>query len=169
MSARRFCLRASLDESGASLVEFALILPVFMMLILGMFTGGLAYNRKQAVTQAGREAARYGATLPTSGLTPVQWLDQVESIVESSADGELGSNATGRSVCIALVSGGAVSSRQLTGLAVSYGTTTCFNDGRPLTEARVQVVASRTSNFEALLFSRNLTLQTQAVSRFEAS
>src|SRR5438105_9682196 len=43
------------NESGAALVEFALILPVFMMLVLGTFTGGLAYSTKQEITSAARE------------------------------------------------------------------------------------------------------------------
>ena len=157
------------DESGASLVEFALVLPVFMMLVLGMFTGGLAYNRRIAVTQASREGARYGATLPAAGLTSGQWLDQVAGIVQASADGELSDTTAGEAICVARVSAGSVTSRQATGTAVSYGTTLCFDDGRPFTEPRVQVIASRTSGFEALVFSRDLTLRSQAVSRFEAS
>ena len=39
-------LRSEPGERGAALVEFALILPVFMMLVLGMFSGGIAYNHK---------------------------------------------------------------------------------------------------------------------------
>ncbi len=37
-------------ERGASLVEFALILPVFLMLLFGMITAGLALNDKQQMT-----------------------------------------------------------------------------------------------------------------------
>ena len=162
------------DETGASLVEFALVLPVFMMLLLGMFTGGLAYNRRLAVTQAAREGARYGATLPVTG-PPNTWLDTVADVVVRSADGELDDVTAGRFICVALISGGTATNRAATGSAVSYNTGfpgvpagACFDDGRPLTEPRVQVVASRTSEFEALVFTRSLNLKSQAVSRYEA-
>ena len=56
-------MRRKREESGAALVEFALLLPVFMALILGMFSGGIAYNQKLDLTHATREGARYGATV----------------------------------------------------------------------------------------------------------
>src|SRR4051794_13996066 len=66
------------DEVGAALVEFVLVLPVFMLLLLGMLTGGLAYSRKLSVAQAAREGARYGATLPITGTLPTDaWLAKV--------------------------------------------------------------------------------------------
>src|SRR5688500_18036442 len=74
------------DERGASLVEFALILPVFMMLLLGMFTGGMAYNRRLTITSAAREGGRYAATLPTAAYGTVDlWLADVAAVVETSA------------------------------------------------------------------------------------
>ena len=51
------------SESGAALVEFALLLPVFMALVLGMLSGGLIYNQKMDLTHATREGARYGAAI----------------------------------------------------------------------------------------------------------
>ncbi len=33
------------DERGAALVEFALLLPLLMCLLLGTVTGGIAYNK----------------------------------------------------------------------------------------------------------------------------
>ena len=42
----------SRDDSGAALVEFALSFPIFVMLLLGMFTGGLALHNKIVVTNA---------------------------------------------------------------------------------------------------------------------
>jgi len=32
---------------GAAIVEFALILPLLSMMLMGMLTGGMALNRKQ--------------------------------------------------------------------------------------------------------------------------
>ena len=45
-------------ERGAALVEFTLILPVFMMMVLGTFTGAIAYNQKLDLAHAAREGAR---------------------------------------------------------------------------------------------------------------
>ena len=51
------------DERGTALVEFALVLPLVLMLAFGVVTAGLTYNHKIDLTHAAREGARYGATL----------------------------------------------------------------------------------------------------------
>jgi Flp pilus assembly protein TadG len=43
---------------GQALVEFALILPVLMLLLLGIIEFGRAWNVKQVLTDAAREGAR---------------------------------------------------------------------------------------------------------------
>lgn len=158
------------DESGASLVEFALVLPVFMMVVLGMLTGGLAYSRKLSIAQGVREGARFGATLPITASLPVDsWLTRVAGLAESSSDGELTATKPGQFVCVAYVpASGSPRRRQEVGGSVAFTNATCIaNDGRA-GEARVQVVASRTSKLEALVFSQDLTLDSHAVARFEA-
>jgi hypothetical protein len=56
-----------------SLIEFALILPLFMLIILGIFDFGRAIYASSAVHNAAREGARYGAVHPcdTSGIVAV--------------------------------------------------------------------------------------------------
>jgi hypothetical protein len=51
------------DERGAVLIEFALVLPLLLLLVVGMFDLGFAFQRYQAVTNAAREGARM-AVLP---------------------------------------------------------------------------------------------------------
>lgn len=46
------------SEDGAAAVEFALLLPILIMLILGILEFGLAYNAQITVTNAAREGAR---------------------------------------------------------------------------------------------------------------
>ena len=46
------------SERGAAEVEFALLLPVFILLLLGIIEFGAAYNAQILVTNAAREAAR---------------------------------------------------------------------------------------------------------------
>ncbi len=48
-------------ESGASTVEFALIVPVLVLLIFGIFQFGMAFGDQLAVTHAAREGARMAA------------------------------------------------------------------------------------------------------------
>lgn len=156
-------------------MEFALVLPVFMMLLLGMLTGGLTYSRKLSVAQGTREGARYAATLPvtttpsTAPLPDDGWLTRVASVTIGSSDAELAADRPGQMVCVAYVtSSGTARRRQQTGTAVFFDNNPCIaNDGRA-GETRVQVVASRASTLEALVFSRNLDLTSRAVARFEA-
>lgn len=48
-------------EKGAVAVEFALVLPVFLMLVLGIFEFGRAFNIQVSLSEAARESARYAA------------------------------------------------------------------------------------------------------------
>lgn len=48
-------------ETGAVAVEFALVLPIFMGLVLGIAEFGRAFNVQVSLTEAAREAARYAA------------------------------------------------------------------------------------------------------------
>ncbi len=48
-------------EAGAAAVEFALVLPILVMLVFGIVYFGLGYNAKLGVTAAVREGAREAA------------------------------------------------------------------------------------------------------------
>ena len=52
---------AGSKEQGAAAVEFAIILPWLVMLVLGIFEFGIAYNNYIALTHAAREGARLAA------------------------------------------------------------------------------------------------------------
>jgi Flp pilus assembly protein TadG len=51
-------------ERGAVAVEFALVLPVLLMLLLGLFDYGWYFYCELSVTNAAREGARAGTTVP---------------------------------------------------------------------------------------------------------
>src|SRR5258708_10200705 len=82
------------DDRGVALVEFVFVLPVLMMILLGMFTGGLAWNRKLAVTNGVREGSRFGATLSVASSTCTSgtsgtvdcWLSEVADVTQSSSE-----------------------------------------------------------------------------------
>lgn len=52
-------------DTGQSLAEFALLLPILMGVVIGIFEFGRAWNVDQVLTNAGREGARL-AVIPTS-------------------------------------------------------------------------------------------------------
>ncbi|MDQ6726669.1 MAG: pilus assembly protein [Actinomycetota bacterium] len=57
------------DERGAAVVEFALVLPILVMFIIGIVEFGRAYNARIELTSAVREGARTAA-LSVSGACP---------------------------------------------------------------------------------------------------
>jgi hypothetical protein len=162
--------RRSNREQGASLVEFALILPVFMALILGMFTGGLAYNRKQQLTHAAREGARYGATLPEdAGCVDENgtdsWTECVQELVFDRAAGDVEAEAD---ICVALVTGDPATPVDASHTTDSGGNS-CFTDSGGDDDDRVQVRVTRDTQLEVLFFSTPLTLKSRATAKYEAS
>ena len=196
---KRFRRRVERGERGVALVEFALVFPVFMTLVLGMFSGGLAYNRKNTLINAAREGARYGATLSPASLplsSPLsagidEWVTYVADAVQQNAEGDLRNGVVGRTICVAYYwpagdANGAVphkeKSHKITRPATGTDTivaagdfgpnssiTPCFTDGRPATEKRVQVRVTRTSPINLLFFDIPVTLTAESVTRFEAT
>ena len=61
-------------EKGAEVLEFALVLPLLLTLLFGIFTMARAYNVYQTITRAAREGARE-AVLPTSAADGNQYMD----------------------------------------------------------------------------------------------
>lgn len=56
---------------GQALVEFALILPLFLMVLVGVIVLGIIVFYNQQLTNAAREAARYAAVHSATALCPV--------------------------------------------------------------------------------------------------
>jgi len=53
-------LKRAKSQKGAVIIEFALVLPVFLLLLFGMVTFSLALYNKTVLTMATREGARTG-------------------------------------------------------------------------------------------------------------
>jgi Flp pilus assembly pilin Flp len=53
------------NENGANAAEFAIILPILVVLVFGIFQFGLAYNNYITITHAAREGARKAVVDPT--------------------------------------------------------------------------------------------------------
>jgi len=57
------------ETTGSQIAEFAVALPLLLIMVVGIFDFGNAYNIKQKITNIAREATRMGASQPTADLT----------------------------------------------------------------------------------------------------
>jgi Flp pilus assembly protein TadG len=57
------------DCRASQVVEFAVTVPLMVVLVVGVLDFGNAFNMKQKLTNAARDAARLGASQTTSDLT----------------------------------------------------------------------------------------------------
>ncbi|MDR3632336.1 MAG: TadE/TadG family type IV pilus assembly protein, partial [Isosphaeraceae bacterium] len=60
-------VRRRTGERGQSLVEFSMLVPLFLILLLGMLEFGIAFNHQLTLGYATREGARIGADLVNGG------------------------------------------------------------------------------------------------------
>jgi len=97
-------------ERGAAAVEFALVLPVLVLLLFGVIEFGLLMFNKAVLTNAAREGARFGIV----AVSPRKTSSEIETVV---------SNYTGTN----LITFGTPSTPQVT------STYTTQNFGDPLT------------------------------------
>ena len=141
------------------MVEFALVLPILMALILGLVTGGAAYNRKLSMTNAVREGARFGATLDgTNGTT---WTTAVQQRTKEMASTDLALD----NVCVELVEDGAI----VSGYS-RYGAQCSAADAPPITapgQCVVKVWAQRQSKLQAMFFTTNISLKSSSAARYD--
>jgi uncharacterized membrane protein len=56
------------QTEAAAIIEFAVALPLLIVLVVGIFDFGGAFNLKQKLNNAVREGARFGASQPTNDL-----------------------------------------------------------------------------------------------------
>ena len=175
-------------ERGATLVEFALILPVFLMLLFGMITVGLALNDKQQMTHATREGARYAATVaagqsfdldgdgtPNEASDGETWAQVVRSVVRERSVDTLGDAG----ICVSLVEGnvGAVvggDSRYSTKVVSGIPQPCIENQSYPTTPndagRRVQITATKNATIDLVVFGAyDVTMDVEATAKSESN
>ena len=161
--------QVSRRDRGVAIVEFALILPLLSMMALGMLTAGIALDRKQEITNASREAARFGATVAKDECADVSdcggytWAQLVQAVAVQRSNGAV----TDASVCVALVDGPGYAPVAIDSSHIAGGVSYCFVDGSADSGLRVQVAITRTDKLQAVLFNMDLNLSSRAVARFE--
>lgn len=100
-------------------VEFALVLPVLVMLLFGITTAGLAYNDHLSISNAVREGARFGSTVDYSA-DPAGWASSVQTRVQQVYFDAASSLPTSE-ICAALVASDGTVLASTTGYASDCG------------------------------------------------
>lgn len=95
------------DERGVALTEFALILPLLMLLLIGMLDFGKAYNYWIDQTHLANEGARWAAVdkNPAGVTMTLQQYIASKANTDELKDGGTGSISNPLGVCIAFPAG----------------------------------------------------------------
>jgi len=75
------------SESGQALVEFALVLPILLILLCGIIDFGWIYYNQISLSNAAREGARYAAIHYDPNDTQMDWQREAEAYMSSSLVG----------------------------------------------------------------------------------
>jgi Flp pilus assembly protein TadG len=70
------------NNRGVAAVEFAICLPILLLLVLGSIEFGLMFYNKQVITNASREGVR-------AGITGEKTADEIKQIVADYCNGNL--------------------------------------------------------------------------------
>jgi Flp pilus assembly protein TadG len=97
----RLCPARRRDDRGASAVEFALVVPLLIMVLFGFISTGQAYSDHLSASNAAREAARYGAATDFSA-SPSDWAISVRDRLKDTYFNE-GFQVTDDMICVRLV------------------------------------------------------------------
>ncbi len=143
---------------GVALVEFALVAPLLFALLLGSITGGVALSRKNSMLNAAREGSRLGATLTSSATWATATVDRVVALS--------GGDLTASQVCVRLVSAPSTSVRA-SACSLPAADEPALPAGVAAGDCIVKVWTRRTSPFETIFFSRDITLTGSSVALYE--
>lgn len=144
------------NSTGAAAVEFALLVPVFVMLTFGTLTAAVTAWEKIEISQAARDAARFGASYPIERGSDLQAIARVAAAEGGWTSLADVSTRDGGYICVAQV-GPTVLRRFATGTP-DAGRADCFNDGTR-TDVRIQVVIRRNGDVDAVLYRGRPRLQ----------
>lgn len=138
------------------LAELAMVLPLFLSLLFGVISGGLAYSEKVGVVDAVREGARFGASLKL-GSGPAA-LTTWETTVRNRVVAASGGGLTAASVCVRLV---------LPNGGTDCGVSDPSGASAESTVHLVKVSASKAATLEFIFFRTSATLQGKLAARYE--
>lgn len=157
------------DARGAVAVEFALILPLLAMLLLGIFTFGLTYSNHLGLTNTVREGARLGATAPNETTWGVSVRDRTVDMY-----GDATNPLPAGNVCALLVemtASGEVVHQSSDGNCASGATLAGAAPGTPASipagSCFVKVWATLPAQLNWVFVKTDLTLRAQSVAAYD--
>ena len=142
--------------------------------MFGIIDMGFGFNQKINLTQAAREASRYGATLSfkasnsTNTGTVTTWLAKVTSVAQAAGGSDLAATRSGRYICVAYIAKDGTASSQTTGSGGPAANAPCYSDGRS-SEDRVQVVVRSNTVVDFMFLGGKITVGSSSVTHYEAS
>jgi Flp pilus assembly protein TadG len=151
-------------ERGAVAVEFALVLPLLVMLLMGIITGGLAYSNSIGLANAVREGARFGATGEVDSGT---WAADVIERTRDTQFDDLGTPPE-TTVCVQVIGGGSIGWQCDAGTGNPPAPPTSLPTP-PAGTCVVVVVASRPYRLNFVFGRFDGDLVRQSVARYERS
>ncbi len=118
--------RTPRDERGASLVEFALIVTLLTTLLLGIVIFGILLSKRQVLTQAAAEGARYAIPVSYTYAAPANALTAARTKTNQSLE------AIGNRQCPTgtLSNGTAVGSLGVDGIRCTFTVFDCTSSPR---------------------------------------
>jgi Flp pilus assembly protein TadG len=105
IAARLKEMRGPRSESGAAMVEFALVLPILLTLLLGMLDFGKSFNYWIDETHLANEGARWAAVNKNPGGGTLQQYIQQQADTVELRNGGTAQVAAPAKVCISLPNG----------------------------------------------------------------
>jgi Flp pilus assembly protein TadG len=87
------------DEGGAAAVEFALIVPLLVILVFGIIGFGIAFMQMQTIRGALREGGRAAATGASADEVQDHAYDSALGAIDSAGNVDVNPNTGGNPVC----------------------------------------------------------------------
>jgi Flp pilus assembly protein TadG len=87
------------DVQGSALLEFAIVLPLLMVFIVGIFDFSGAFNQKQKIEQAAQEGAIIAGAQPMSDIGPNP--GSLQAVATAVYNSLVGSGVLPKGTCVA--------------------------------------------------------------------
>jgi Flp pilus assembly protein TadG len=108
------------SQRGAAVIEFALILPILLILLVGTIDASLALYDKTVITNASREGARAGIVARSPPLTDAETQKAVEDVVKHYLDGALVSLGSASALAVVQIQKGTWNGDAILTVTVRY-------------------------------------------------
>ena len=150
---------SSTGERGAALVEMALVVPLLLLLIVGIWATARAWNVNNVLDHAVREAARFGATVDP-------WVDG------TTTDSCVGSPSTSQEVlrCVAdeQLSAASIDTALVSTTCIEYAVDPCSVGAATGSDKVAVSLTYPNYSLDFVFFSINVDISATAVSRYES-